>query len=142
MAHSLTTLYTTASASTSQIPAPREWPTLSLLSEEGQQMLLDLHPSAPPLKFISDYDVKLAQRLLYNTRAGLWLSEEGKDWHYPLLITLTEKATKNWRTRALDKLEERREKRNGNGKGKSRELPALYTNASQPSGKGGSWSSQ
>ena len=52
--------------------APHEWPSLPFLSEEDQQMLLGLHPSAPPLKFISDYDVKLVQRLLYFTKVDLW----------------------------------------------------------------------
>ena len=44
--------------------APREWPRLSCLSEAEQQRLLDLHPTAAPLKAVSEYDAKLVQRLL------------------------------------------------------------------------------
>jgi hypothetical protein len=101
---------------------PREWLVLSSLSEEDQQMLLDIHPSAPPLKFVSDYYVKLARRLLYYTRVGLCSSEEDKDWRYPLLVTLREKVIMIWRARALDKLEERREKRRGKCPGTPREV--------------------
>ena len=48
----------------------------SYLTEEEMQQLADIHPSAPPLKGISDYDVKLVQRLLYYTRQDIWLSEQ------------------------------------------------------------------
>ena len=71
--------------------APREWPSLSFFSEEEQQKLLDLHFSASTLKAFSDFDVKLVHRLLYYTPADLWLSDEDKDWHYPVLATLQEK---------------------------------------------------
>ena len=74
------------------------------------QQLADIHPSAPPLKGISDYDVELVQRLLYYTRQDLWLSESDKDWHYPLLITLREKDWKNWRNRSIEAWEARWEK--------------------------------
>ena len=49
--------------------------------------------------FISDIDVQLVQRLLHYTAYDLWLSEEDKDWHYPLLITIRDKTTRNWRER-------------------------------------------
>ena len=39
---------------------------------------------------MSDYDVKLCQRLLYYTPSDLWLTESDQDWHFPLLITLRE----------------------------------------------------
>ena len=55
--------------------APREWPQLPLFSEEEQQVLLGCLPTAAPLKAISDFDVKLAQHLLYYTPADLWLSD-------------------------------------------------------------------
>ena len=67
---------------------PREWPHLTYLSEEDYQKLLDLHPSALPLKSLSDFDAKHVQRLFYYTTSDLWLSDEDKDWHYPLLVTL------------------------------------------------------
>ena len=54
-------------------------------------MLLDWHSTVAPTKAVSDYDVKLVQRLLCYTRAGLWLSDGANDWHYPLLVTLREK---------------------------------------------------
>ena len=38
--------------------------------------------------------MKLGQRLLYFTTSDLWLSEEDKDWHYPLLVTLRVKLRK------------------------------------------------
>ena len=66
------------------------------------QHLVDTHPSAPPLKAISDYDTKLVQRLLYYTTSDLWLSEKDKDWHIPLLITLREKDRKNWRNISIE----------------------------------------
>ena len=71
--------------------APREWPRFSYLSEEEVQQVMDTHLSAPLLKAISDYDIKLVQRLLYCTASDLWLSDKDKDRHYPLLITLREK---------------------------------------------------
>ena len=86
--------------------------------------------------------MKLVQRLLYYTRVDLWLPEDDKDWHCPLLVTPREKVTKNWRTGAPDKLEERREKIKGQDPGQSRDLPSIYTSASQPTGSGGSWSSR
>ena len=55
--------------------APREWPRCSYLSEQEVQQLLDIHSSASPLNAIRDSDIKLVQRLLYYTRADLWLSE-------------------------------------------------------------------
>ena len=58
--------------------APRAWPDLSFVSDDERNRVLDAHPSAPPLKFISEVDVKLAQRLLHNTPSDLWLSEEDK----------------------------------------------------------------
>ena len=66
---------------------PRAWPPFSYMTEEDMQQLADMHPSAPLLKGISDYDVKLVQRLLHYTRQYLWLSESDTEWHYPLLIT-------------------------------------------------------
>ena len=54
------------------------------------QNMFDLHPSASTLKALSDFDVKLVQRLLYYTTSDLWLSDEDKDWPYPLLVTLRE----------------------------------------------------
>ena len=53
---------------------PRAWPLFLYLTEEEIQQLVDIHPSAPLLKGISDYDVKLVQRLLYYTRQDLRLS--------------------------------------------------------------------
>ena len=44
--------------------APREWPLLPFLSEDEQQKLLDWHPTAVPLRALSDYDLRLVQRLL------------------------------------------------------------------------------
>ncbi len=64
---------------------------LSYLTEEEVQRVIDTYPSAPLLKAISDYDVKLVQRIPYYTTSDLWLSEQDKDWHFPLLITLREK---------------------------------------------------
>ena len=84
--------------------APREWPRFSYLYEEGVQQVLqvlDTHPSTPLLKDISDYDIKLVQRLLYYTASDLWLSEKDKDWHFPLLITLREQDRKTGGTRVL-----------------------------------------
>ena len=52
------------------------------LTQEEIQQLADVHYSAPPLKAISDYDLKLVQRLLYYTASDLWLSEKDKDWHF------------------------------------------------------------
>ena len=74
------------------------------------QQLADIHPSASPLKGISDYDVELVQRLLYYTRQDLWLSDSDKGWHYPLLITLREKDRKNWRNKSIEAWEARWEK--------------------------------
>ena len=71
--------------------APRAWPSFRFLSEEEIQQLVDTHPSAPPLKAISAYDIKLVQRLLYYTASDLWLSEKDKDWHFLVLSTLREK---------------------------------------------------
>ena len=48
--------------------APRGWPSLSFLTEEERKLLMDTRPSVPPLKFICDFDAKLAQRLLYYIR--------------------------------------------------------------------------
>ena len=79
----------------------------SLLSEEELQKLLDWHPTGSPLKAVSDYDVKFVQRFLYYNLVDRWLSDEEKDWHCPLLVTLREnKANNNWRQRAPDNLEE------------------------------------
>ena len=89
---------------------PRAWPPFSYLAEEEMQQLADIHPSAPPLKGISDYGVKLVQQLLYYTRQDLWLSENYKEWHYPLLITLREKDRNNWRNRSIEAWEARWEK--------------------------------
>ena len=55
---------------------PRAWPSFPYLTEAEKQQLADIHPSSPPFKGISDYDVKLAQRLLYYTRQDLRLSEK------------------------------------------------------------------
>ena len=74
------------------------------------QQLADIHPSAPLLKGISDYDVKLVQRLVYYTRQDLWLSDSDKEWHYPLCVTLREKDRKNWRNRRIEAWEARWEK--------------------------------
>ena len=63
---------------------------------------MDTHHSAPLLQAISDYDIKLVQRLLYYTAADLWLSDEDKGWHYPILITLREKDRKNWRNKSIE----------------------------------------
>ena len=87
---------------------PRAWPDLSILNIEQRSVLLDLHCSAPPLRFISDIDVKLVQRLLHYSSHDLWLSEEDKDWHYPLLITIRDKTTRNWRERKPEKLAARK----------------------------------
>ena len=65
------------------------------------QQLADTHYLAHPLKAISDYDIKLVQRLLYFTASDLWLSENDKDWHLPLLITLREKDRHSWRNRSI-----------------------------------------
>ena len=72
---------------------PRAWPPFPYLTQEEIQQLVDIHPSDPLLKGISDYDVKLVQRLLYYTRQDLWLSDSDKEWHYPLLITLRDKGS-------------------------------------------------
>jgi len=80
---------------------PRAWPPFSYLTEEEMQQLADIHPSAPPLKGISDYDVKLVQRLLYYTRQDLWLSDSDKEWHYPLLLTLRENIVRTGGTGVL-----------------------------------------
>ena len=102
------------------------------------------HPTAAPLRAISDYVAKLVQRLVYYTRSGHWLSEEDKDWHCPLLVTLREKAKTNWRTRAPNKLNERTDKRKGQGREKSTQLLPLFDTAAQSNGGGsgtsrGSW---
>ena len=89
---------------------PRAWPPFSYLTEEEMQQLADIHPPAPLLKGISDYDVKLVQRLLYYTRQDLWMSESDKEWHYSLLITLREKDRKNWRNRSIEAWEARWDK--------------------------------
>ena len=47
-----------------------------------------------PHESYSDADVKLGHRLLYYAHADLWLSDDDKDWHYPLLVTLREQGTK------------------------------------------------
>ena len=46
-----------------------------------------------------DYDIKLCQRLLYFKNSDLWLSDTDRGWHLPILITLREVGTKNWRQR-------------------------------------------
>ena len=86
---------------------PRALPLFPYLTEEEMQQLADIHPFAPPLRGISDYDVNLVQRLLYYTRQDLWLSESGQEWHYPLLITLREKDRNNWRNRSIEAWEAR-----------------------------------
>ena len=78
---------------------PRAWPNLSFLNSEHRSLLLDLHYSAPPLPFINDIDVKLLQGLLHYSSHDLWLSEDDKDWHYPPIITIRDKTTRNWRER-------------------------------------------
>ncbi|MFM7978080.1 MAG: hypothetical protein ACKPKO_02085, partial [Candidatus Fonsibacter sp.] len=70
---------------------------------------LKWHGSALPLVSVGDYGVKLVQRLLYYTCSDLWLSEQDKDWHYPLLITLRQKEKNNWRNRSLLALQRRQE---------------------------------
>ena len=62
-------------------------------SEQDLHKLLDWHPTTPPLKAIIDYGAKFVQRLLYYTHADLWLSDDDKDWHYPLLVTLRQQGT-------------------------------------------------
>ena len=68
----------------------------------------------------------------------LWLSEEDKDWHDPLLTTLREKRKQNWRTRSATGLEGRGQMK-GLGRGSSRELPSAYGGTGQSS-RGGPWS--
>jgi hypothetical protein len=99
-----------ASRSDLRYTAPRAWPPFPFLTEEEIQQVTETHPSAPLLKAISDYDVKLVQRLLYYTRQELWLSDSDKEWHYPLLIYLREKDRKNWRNRSIEAWEARWEK--------------------------------
>ena len=72
------------------------------LSDQRRTLLLHLHYSAHPLRIISDIDVQLVQRRLCYT-ADLWLSEKDKDWHDPLLITIRDKTTRNWRGRKTRK---------------------------------------
>ena len=82
---------------------------------------MDTHPSAPLLKAISDYDIKLVQRLLYYSSSAHWLLDKDKDWHDPLLITLREE-TKNRRNRSIEAFEKiwdkDRKRRKGKGKGR------------------------
>ena len=77
------------------------------MTEEEVQQVAEIHPSAPLVKAISDYDVKLVQRLLYYTASDLWLSDRDKDWHFPLFITLREQDRKNWRNRSVEAWEAR-----------------------------------
>ena len=78
---------------------PRACADLFFLNDEQRSSLLDLHFVAPPLRFISDIDVKLVQRLFRDSAHVLWLSEEDKDWHCSLLTTIRDKSTRNWRER-------------------------------------------
>ena len=99
--------------------APPAWPELSFLTEDERTLLLDTHHAAPPLRFICDHEDKLVQRLLRYTKSGLWLSEEDKDWHYPLLVTIRE-TTKNWRSRKTEKHATRNSKEEKQGQ---RQIP-------------------
>ena len=77
---------------------------------------METHYAAPLLNAISDYDIKLVQRLLYYTTTDFWLSDEYNNLHYPLLITIRDKTTRNWRERKPETLAARKARKQGQGK--------------------------
>ena len=110
------------------------WADFEYLSEHQESA----HPLHAPL----DYSVRVSERVLHLERAHFFLGSVDSDYHCPLLVTMREEATKNWRQRSAsgwkhiaekkekfaEKGQERRKsERKGKGKGKEQYRASDHT---------------
>ena len=112
------------------------------MDNEDFEYLCEHQESCHPLHAPMDYQVRVSERVLHLSRADYFLGSRDADWHLPLLVTLREEGTKNYRQRSKggwQKLKEKqqafqqrvKDKKKGGSKGKDESRASV-----QPSTKG------
>ena len=105
------------------------------MTTEDYDFLEDKSEDAHPLVAPEDYEIRVSERVRTLTRSDLWLGDNDNDWHLPLLITIREKAARNYRQRSSagwekrqkakekfkQKLEEKKKQKELKGKGKEQD---------------------
>ena len=70
------------------------------MDSDDFEFLSEHQESAHPMHAPQDYSIKVSERVLHLERANFFIGSRDNDWHLPLLVTMREEATKNWRQRS------------------------------------------